>query len=261
TLSSTCRFAARDPPLLKPRVAGSNPAGGANVGERIQSAVLVAASSWPISSSSRGRSPPCRHGRTSTARRARHHEDDSQTGLVVPQRCSVSAARAAGVRSPYENRRTTGPCGSTAALNQRHGDQTMSPIEETANVAPSADQGPLAQVIATRGGRASPEAPLVIEHREALIYMLCQAAELEHLIMCQSLSAACSLRRGGGEGLSDDELAAVLRWRELFLPVPPQEMPPLALVHTLLSAIGAAPPLARPTLPHPAEHYPAGVQL
>ena len=25
-----------------------------------------------------------------------------------------------------------------------------------------------------------PEAPFVIEHREALIYMLCQAAELEH---------------------------------------------------------------------------------
>src|SRR5262249_7148442 len=35
----------------------------------------------------------------------------------------------------------------------------------------------------------------------------------------------------------------------------------LALVHNLLSAIGAAPHLARPNLPHPAEHYPAGVQL
>jgi hypothetical protein len=39
--------------------------------------------------------------------------------------------------------------------------------------------GRLARVIATRGGRAEPEAPLVIEHREALIYMLCEAAELE----------------------------------------------------------------------------------
>ena len=137
----------------------------------------------------------------------------------------------------------------------------MSPIEEIANVAPSADQGPLAQVIATRGGRASPEAPLVIEHREALIYMLCQAAELEHLIMCQYLFAAFSLKQGGDEGLSDDELAAVLRWRELILHVATQEMLHLALVHNLLSAIGAAPHLARPNLPHPAEHYPAGVQL
>jgi CDGSH-type Zn-finger protein/truncated hemoglobin YjbI len=35
----------------------------------------------------------------------------------------------------------------------------------------------------------------------------------------------------------------------------------LALVHNLLSAVGAAPHLARPNLPAPAGHYPAGVQL
>jgi ferritin-like protein len=40
-----------------------------------------------------------------------------------------------------------------------------------------------------------------------------------------------------------------------------QEMLHLALVHNLLSAIGAAPHLARPNLPAPAGHYPAGVQL
>jgi hypothetical protein len=33
-----------------------------------------------------------------------------------------------------------------------------------------------------RGGRAAPEAPFVIEHPEALIYMLCEAAELEHRV-------------------------------------------------------------------------------
>ena len=47
-------------------------------------------------------------------------------------------------------------------------------------------------MIATRGGLAPPEAPFVIEHREALIYMLCEAAELEHGIMCQYLYAAFS---------------------------------------------------------------------
>ena len=57
----------------------------------------------------------------------------------------------------------------------------------------SAGRGRLAEVLATRGGRAEPEAPFVIEHREALIYMLCQAAELEHGIMCQYLFAAFSL--------------------------------------------------------------------
>ena len=56
--------------------------------------------------------------------------------------------------------------------------------DETAK-APVTERGRLAQVIATRGGLAPPEAPFVIEHREALIYMLCEAAELEHGIMCQ----------------------------------------------------------------------------
>src|SRR5690349_24507473 len=35
----------------------------------------------------------------------------------------------------------------------------------------------------------------------------------------------------------------------------------LALVHNLLSSIGAAPHFARPNLPAPAHHYPAGVNL
>ena len=53
---------------------------------------------------------------------------------------------------------------------------------------PAGGRGRLAQVIATRGGLAAPEAPFVIEHREALIYMLCEAAELEHA----SCASTCS---------------------------------------------------------------------
>jgi CDGSH-type Zn-finger protein/truncated hemoglobin YjbI len=123
-----------------------------------------------------------------------------------------------------------------------------------------AGQGRLAQLIATRGGLASPEAPFVIEHREALVYMLCEAAELEHGIMCQYLYAAFSLK-GAGEGLAGDQLAAVQRWRSGVAHVATQEMLHLALVHNLLSAIGAAPHLTRPNLPQPANYYPAGVQL
>src|SRR5438128_1040935 len=122
-------------------------------------------------------------------------------------------------------------------------------------------RGRLAQILATRGGQAAPEAPFVIEHREALIYMLCEAAELEHGIMCQYLFAAFSLRQHADEGLTEDELAAVTRWRGLISHVATEEMLHLALVHNLLSAIGAAPHFARPNLPHPAHHYPAGVQL
>jgi CDGSH-type Zn-finger protein len=124
-----------------------------------------------------------------------------------------------------------------------------------------AGRGRLAQVIATRGGLATPEAAFVIEHREALIYMLCEAAELEHGIMCQYLFAAFSLKQSADEGLSEAELAAVTRWRKQISHVATQEMLHLALVHNLLSAIGAAPHLARPNMPAPAAHYPAGVEL
>jgi CDGSH-type Zn-finger protein/truncated hemoglobin YjbI len=124
-----------------------------------------------------------------------------------------------------------------------------------------AGSGRLAQVIAMRGGTAAPEAPFVIEHREALIYMLCEAAELEHGIMCQYLFAAFSLKQSADEGLTEDELAAANRWRKQILGVATQEMLHLALVQNLLTAIGGPPHLVRPNLPLPAAHYPAGVQL
>jgi CDGSH-type Zn-finger protein len=122
-------------------------------------------------------------------------------------------------------------------------------------------RGRLARLIATRGGKAAPEKPFVIEHREALIYLLCQAAELEHAIMCQYLFAAFSLKQDTSEGLSDGELAVVSRWRTQVSHVATQEMLHLALVENLLSAIGGAPHLSRPNLPAPAGHYPAGVRL
>ncbi len=125
----------------------------------------------------------------------------------------------------------------------------------------SAGRGRLAEFLATRGGRADPEAPFVIEHREALIYMLCQAAELEHGIMCQYLFAAFSLKQRADEGLTADELEAVTRWRRTIAHVATEEMLHLALVQNVLSAIGAAPHLTRPNLPAPARHYPAGVNL
>ena len=125
----------------------------------------------------------------------------------------------------------------------------------------SAGRGRLAEVLATRGGRAEPEAPFVIEHREALIYMLCEAAELEHGIMCQYLFAAFSLKQRADEGLTPEELEAVTRWRRTIAHVATEEMLHLALVQNVLSAIGAAPHLTRPNLPAPAHHYPAGVNL
>ena len=106
-------------------------------------------------------------------------------------------------------------------------------------------------MLATRGGQAHPEAPFVIEHREALIYMLCQAAEVEHGIMCQYLFAAFSLKQGADEGLTAGQLETVTRWRRTVAHVATEEMLHLALVQNVLSAIGAAPHLTRPNLPAP----------
>src|ERR1700756_3206165 len=116
---------------------------------------------------------------------------------------------------------------------------------------PIAGRGRLAEVLAARGGQASPEAPFVIEHREALIYMLCEAAELEHAIMCQYLYAAFSLKQSLEEGLTTEELQAVDRWRKTVSHIATQEMLHLTLVQNLLSAIGASPHLERPNLPQP----------
>src|SRR6201987_4392878 len=124
-----------------------------------------------------------------------------------------------------------------------------------------AGRGGLAQGLATRGGPGGPEAPFVIEHREALIYMLCEAAELEHGIMCQYLYAAFSLKQSTDEGLTAEEAGAVQRWRKTISHVATQEMLHLSLVQNLLAAIGGAPHLSRPNFPHPASHYPAGVHL
>jgi hypothetical protein len=125
----------------------------------------------------------------------------------------------------------------------------------------AAGQGKLGEFIASRGGLAAPEAPFVIEHREALIYMLCQAAELEHGIMCQYVFAGCSLKQSESEGLTAEQLDAVRRWQRVIFRIAAEEMLHLALVQNLLSAIGAAPHLGRPNLPFPARHFPAGVNL
>jgi hypothetical protein len=104
------------------------------------------------------------------------------------------------------------------------------------------------------------ERPLVIEHREALVYMLCEGAELEHGIMCQYLYAAFSLKDGLDEGLTPEHLDAVRRWREHLYAIAGQEMLHFALVTNVLTALGYAPHVTRPNLPAPSRHYPAEIQ-
>jgi hypothetical protein len=102
---------------------------------------------------------------------------------------------------------------------------------------------------------------IVVEHRKELSYLLCQAAEIEHLAMCQYLYAAFSLRTTPGPGLAVEQVDAVERWRSEISKVAAEEMLHWALVNNLLNAIGSAPYVSRPDLPHEARGYPPDVQF
>ena len=122
-------------------------------------------------------------------------------------------------------------------------------------------EGRLSRVLDLRSDQYVHERAIVIEHRSALIYMLSEAAELEHALMCEYLFAAFSLKRSVEEGLTPEQLAAVERWRSTILGVAKQEMLHLAIACILLASVGIGPHLSRPNLPQPARHYPSGVRL
>src|SRR5258708_15797598 len=91
--------------------------------------------------------------------------------------------------------------------------------------------------------------------------MLSEAASLEHMIMCQYLFAAFSLKRDVSEGVTAAQLEAINRWERLGSLVATQEMLHLTLVNNLLSSIGSIPFFGRPNFPQHARYYPPGVQL
>ncbi len=104
------------------------------------------------------------------------------------------------------------------------------------------------------------EPEIHVENREALAYLVAEAAEIEHGLLCCYLYAAFSLGRAGrARPFSGDEGAAVGRWRQAILAVARDEMTHLALVSNLMNAIGAAPHLRRPNFPVAPGYHPAGV--
>ena len=100
-----------------------------------------------------------------------------------------------------------------------------------------------------------------IENRAQLIYLLTEAAELEHGIMCCYLFAAFSLKRGIDEGIAEEQLAFVRRWRRSILQISLEEMLHMCLACNLLTAIGGAPHLRRPNLPVSPKAYPPSFAL
>src|SRR5215831_8233691 len=105
------------------------------------------------------------------------------------------------------------------------------------------------------------ETKLVVEHREQLWSLLIEAAQIEHMIMCQYLYASFSLKTEPDEGLTAEQADAVARWRETISGVAIEEMLHLALVMNVMTAIGAAPSLSRPNFPRHSEYLPPGVEF
>jgi CDGSH-type Zn-finger protein/uncharacterized Fe-S cluster protein YjdI len=98
-------------------------------------------------------------------------------------------------------------------------------------------------------------------HRDQLISMLAEAAEIEHCLMCTYLYAVFSLKQDADEDLRSDELAAVRRWRGEVSAIASEEMLHLALVNNLLIAIGAPPHYRRFNFPIDGGLFPADVAL
>ena len=86
-------------------------------------------------------------------------------------------------------------------------------------------------------GTGSPH-ELVIEGREELLYLLGEAAELEHSVCCSYLYAAFTLQADPGEGLTAAQLPVVAGWKRTINEIALQEMIHLALVNNLLAALG-----------------------
>jgi hypothetical protein len=105
------------------------------------------------------------------------------------------------------------------------------------------------------------EPPLRVESREELVYLLGEACELEHGLLCEYLYAQFSLKRGLDEGLTAEQLARIQAWELTLIDVIKQEMLHLALATNILSALGAAPHFERPNFPILSRWYPPDVQI
>jgi hypothetical protein len=68
----------------------------------------------------------------------------------------------------------------------------------------------------------------VVADREHLWWLLAEAAQLEHMIMCQYLYAEFSLKNGSGDGLTEGQAEAAGGWRKTRHGIAVEEMLHLA---------------------------------
>jgi CDGSH-type Zn-finger protein/uncharacterized Fe-S cluster protein YjdI len=105
------------------------------------------------------------------------------------------------------------------------------------------------------------ELNIAVNDREELIYLLTEAAEFEHVVMCTYLYAQWSLKRHESEGISKAEKDAIDGWRASIRTVALEEMLHLALVNNLLAAFGAAPHFSRPDFPVRQGYFPSDLDF
>jgi CDGSH-type Zn-finger protein/uncharacterized Fe-S cluster protein YjdI len=102
------------------------------------------------------------------------------------------------------------------------------------------------------------ERAIHVDSREDLIYLLAEAAEIEHNLMCCYLFAAFSLK-DESDGLDAAQAAELRGWRRAIIDVAIEEMSHLTLVANLTMAIGGNPHFGRPNFPVASGYHPSGV--
>ena len=99
----------------------------------------------------------------------------------------------------------------------------------------------------------------VIEDRSQLAYALTEAVSLEHVLMCQYLFAAASLKTELGELTANDrryyQIERIRYWKRKITEVAREEMQHLAMAMNLLVAVGGSPTFARPNFPNENIYY------
>ncbi len=98
-------------------------------------------------------------------------------------------------------------------------------------------------------------AEVKVSLREELIFLLNQAAELEHSLCCSYFFTALSLKSSLEEGLTEETLPKARRWKRVFNDIAIEEMMHLAVVNNLLVAVGAPPHFDRPNFPHDCAYF------
>jgi hypothetical protein len=88
-----------------------------------------------------------------------------------------------------------------------------------------------------------------VTSREELMFLLTEAAQIEHLAICEYLYMAFSMKLDASDGLSEPQAAAAQRWERVISGIAAQEMLHLTLVNNLLTAIGGCPYFGRPFFP------------